>query len=208
MDILLNPNLIYLLLTGGLILAVLALAAPGTGVLEAAALTVLAAAGVGMVLNQQFLNLWAIFVLAAGVALFILAVRKPRQHLYLWLAILAGILGSAYLFESDVWYLPAVNPLLAGVVSLLWGGFFWLVGRKVIEAERQRPVHDLGALMEDIGEAKTLVYKEGSVQIGGELWSAYSSAPIPAGTRVRAIKRDGFRIQVEPVETPASGRAA
>jgi len=208
MDILLNPNLIYLLLTGGLILAVLALAAPGTGVLEVAALTILGAAGVGMLLNQQFLNLWALFVLAAGVVLFILTMRRPRQRIYLWLAILAGIIGSAYIFESEVWYLPAVNPLLAGVVSMLWGGVFRLVGRKAVDAGRQRPLHDLDTLMEDIGEAKTLIYKEGSVQIGGELWSAYSDAPIPAGTRVRAVKRDGFRIQVEPAEPAGSSRAA
>ena len=34
MDFLQNPNVAYLLLAGGLVFAVLALAAPGTGVLE------------------------------------------------------------------------------------------------------------------------------------------------------------------------------
>jgi membrane-bound serine protease (ClpP class) len=200
MDILLNPNFIYLLLTGGLVLAVLALAAPGTGILEALALTILGGAALGLIYNQQSLNIWALLVFLAGVGLFILALRRPRQPVYLLLAILAWIVGSVYIFESDVWWKPAVNPFLAIVVSALSAGFFWMVGRKVIEAGRLRPSHDLISLMEDTGEAKTLVYTEGSVQIGGELWSAYSDVPIPAGTRVRMISRDGFRLKVAPAE--------
>lgn len=200
MDILFNPNFIYLLLTGGLILAVLALAAPGTGVLEALALTILGGAAFAVVYTQLPLNLWAVLVLLAGIALFILALRRPHQPIFLVLAIAAFIVGSVYIFQSDVWWKPAVNPLLAVVVSVLSGGFFWLVGRKVIEAGRLRPSHDLDALKEDTGEAKTLIAAEGSVQIGGELWSAYSDIPIPAGTRVRVVDRDGFRLKVAPVE--------
>ena len=49
MNILLDPNIAYLLLAGGLICAVLSLLSPGTGVLEALALVTLVLAGVSMI---------------------------------------------------------------------------------------------------------------------------------------------------------------
>ena len=51
MEFLQNPDVIYLLLAGGLMFAVLALAAPGTGFLEIGAIFVLAIAGWGAIAN-------------------------------------------------------------------------------------------------------------------------------------------------------------
>jgi membrane-bound serine protease (ClpP class) len=198
MDILLNPNISYLLLAGGLMLAVLALAAPGTGVLEAVALGILALAGWGIVANQQILNEWALIVLALGAVLFVVALQRPRQKIWLPLSIMALIIGSVYIFQSPAWYLPAVNPFLAVLVSLLSAGFFWIAGRKTLEAWHARPRH-VPSLIGQTGEAKTPVHKEGSVQVGGELWSAYSDQPIGRGAVVKVVSRDGFKIKVEQV---------
>ncbi|NMC34264.1 MAG: hypothetical protein GYA36_17685, partial [Veillonellaceae bacterium] len=45
MDILLNPNLVYLVLVFGFMLAILALVSPGTGALEAGSIILIIAAG-------------------------------------------------------------------------------------------------------------------------------------------------------------------
>jgi membrane-bound serine protease (ClpP class) len=202
MEILLNPNVIYLLLAGGLILAVLALAVPGTGILELGALAILVAAGFATVMSDLSLNLWAVALIVVGLGLFFLSLRggqKSGRQFLLALSIILVILGSAYIFQSEVWWQPAVNPALVAAVSIPWGLFFWFVGRKVIESEGVRPRHDLESLINEIGEAKTPVHKEGSVQVGGELWSAYSDQPIQPGQRVRVISRDGFHLKVEAV---------
>jgi membrane-bound ClpP family serine protease len=47
------------------------------------------------------------------------------------------------------------------------------------------------------GEARTEVYNDGSVQVSGELWSARSDHPIPAGSHVRVVGREGFVLVVE-----------
>ena len=53
------------------------------------------------------------------------------------------------------------------------------------------------ALVGQVGEAKTRIHEEGSVQVAGELWSAGSKSPIPAGRQVKVTARDGFILEVE-----------
>ena len=76
-------------------------------------------------------------------------------------------------------------------------GFVWIVAQKAIEADRVRPTHDLEALIGEIGEARSTISDEGSVQVAGELWSAKSEQPIPEGSKVRVLGRDGFSLKVE-----------
>jgi membrane-bound serine protease (ClpP class) len=98
-----------------------------------------------------------------------------------------------------------VNPFLAATVSILSAGFFWVATQKVMQARSDRPTHDLGALEGAIGEAKSAIHEDGSVQVAGELWSARSQQPIPNGARVRVTRREGFILIVEAVDQPASG---
>ena len=199
-----NPNVIYLLLAGGLVFAVLALAAPGTGILEIGALFILGIAGWSIATYNVPISWWALVMLGIGVVLFFLSVRQKRPLPLLAASIVAVLLGSIYLFQGEVWYAPAVNPILASSVAILSGGFFWLVGRKVIEAAGVRPTHDLESLIGKTGEAKGHVHHEGSVQVASELWSARSEQPIRDGKRVRVIGREGFTLMVEPLEPEAN----
>jgi membrane-bound ClpP family serine protease len=52
-------------------------------------------------------------------------------------------------------------------------------------------------LIGKIGEARTKVEEEGSVQVDGELWSARSEKTIPAGSSIRVLRREGFVLIVE-----------
>ena len=64
-----------------------------------------------------------------------------------------------------------------------------------------RPSHDMDALIGMVGEARTKIHAEGSVYIGGELWSARSEKSIPAGSSVRVVRREGFSLVVEKVNS-------
>ncbi|OQX64372.1 MAG: hypothetical protein B6I38_01855 [Anaerolineaceae bacterium 4572_5.1] len=197
MDILLNPNTAYLLLVSGVLLTLFAIVTPGTGFLEVGAFFSLALAGYAV--YHLPVHVWALILLILSLVPFILAIRKERRALYLGLSIVGVVIGSAYMFKGEG-NAPAVHPVLVSVVSLLMGGFLWLVVNKVLEALDIRPTHDLGVLEGQTGEAKTEIHDEGSVQVSGELWTARSENPIPAGTRIRVTKRDGFILQVEPVD--------
>lgn len=195
MEILLNPNIAYLLLVSGLLLAILALLSPGSGLLELGAFFALLLAGYG-VYNLP-INYWALVPLILGVFPFILAVRKSGRLIFLLVSIAALVVGSAFLFRGEGWQ-PAVNPVVALVASSLTAGFLWIVIRKILETERLRPTHDLVALIGAVGEAKTDIQPEGTVQVDGELWSARSNSPIRADARVRVVGREGFILEVEP----------
>jgi membrane-bound serine protease (ClpP class) len=66
-----------------------------------------------------------------------------------------------------------------------------------MQAAGARPSHDLDGLVGKIGEARTKVDDEGSVQVEGELWSARSENTIPAGSPIRVLRREGFILIVE-----------
>lgn len=200
MDFLLNPNIAYLLLAAGVFFTVLSMLSPGTGVLEVLALFIMVMAGWMIYSLSEIINWWSLLVLLVGFVLFFLALKRPKQIAYLAASIAALVVGSAFMFSSDDWWMPAVNPFLALAVSLFLGVFFWIAGRKILEARSVRPTHDLEGLTGEIGVAKTDVHEEGSVQVAGELWTASSSNPIREGTHIKVVGRDGFVLVVEPVD--------
>jgi len=194
MDFLSDPNIAYLFLLGGVLLGLMAIITPGTGVFEVGAFFCLALAGYA-VYNLSF-NLWALIVLMLSIIPFVYAIQKPKREQYLALSILGLVVGSVFLYATDGWQ-PAVNPILALVASVLYAGFIWIAVRKTLQAAHAIPSHDLSALVGQIGEAKTRIYKEGSVQVDGELWSARSEKSIPSGSTIKVIAREGFVLVVE-----------
>ena len=195
MNLLLDPNVAYLLLVGGFVLVILALFAPGTGLLEIGALFMLVLAGFS--LSAQPVNWWALLILVVGVIPFILALRRWRNWVFLLVSLLALVLGSTFLVATPSGQ-PAVNPILAAVTSLIVAPFLWMVGRRLMEAMGQ-PVARVGRVVGKTGEARTDILAEGTVYVGGEEWSARSKSFIPAGSRVHVVSQDGLVLEVELV---------
>lgn len=197
MEFLLDPNVAYLFLIGGVLLAMLALATPGTGLFEIGAFFCILLAGYA-IYNLSF-NWWALLLLGLSLVPFIYALQKPKRELFLALSILLLVAGSVFVFprtaEGDV-----VNPFVAVAASALVAGFLWIAVRKSAEAASIPPSHDLDGLVGQIGEAKTRVNDEGSVLVAGELWSARSEKTITAGSAIRVVRREGFILIVEKTD--------
>lgn len=198
MDFLLDPNLAYLILLGGILLGMMALVTPGTGLFEIGAFFCLALAGYA-IYSLSF-NWWALLFLALGLVPFVYSIQKPGRGAYLGVSILLLVIGSVFLFSVDGWK-PAVNPLLAVVASLSLTAFLWIAVGKSVQAASVRPTHDLDALVGQVGEARTKVHAEGSVQVAGEMWSAKSDKSIPNGSAVRVVRREGFVLVVEKIDS-------
>lgn len=201
MDFLLEPNVAYLILVAGVMLGFMAIVSPGTGLFEVGAFFCLLIAGYA-VYNLSF-NWWALVLLLLSIIPFIYAIQKPRRELYLGLSIVLLTVGSVFLFPNSQGIM-AVNPFVAITASLLSAAFLWVAVRKSMEAATIRPSHDLDTLIGKVGEARTKVLEDGSVQVGGELWSAKSDTSIPAGSQIRVVRREGFVIVVEKVSHPGS----
>ncbi|RPJ18736.1 MAG: hypothetical protein EHM33_31510 [Chloroflexi bacterium] len=194
MDFLLDPNIAYLILLGAVLLAMMALASPGTGLFEIGAFFCIALAGYAI--YQLSFNWWALVLLGLSIVPFVYALQKPKRELYLALSIALLVVGSIFVFPRTEGR-AIVNPLVAIVASGLVAGFLWIAVRKSVEAANVKPSHDLNGLVGQIGEARTRVHEEGSVQVDGELWSAKSEKSIPSGSSIRVLRREGFILIVE-----------
>lgn len=200
MEFLINPNVAYVLLVLGLMTAAVALFAPGTGLLEAAALIVMALAGYGII--NMPINTWAILIILAGAVPVILALllRLPRRR-RVWLllgAVLIFLIGSALLFRGEGWT-PAVNPLLMLILWPLALGLTWFVADKGMEAAASRPAFDLDRLVGMTGKASSDIRGQGTVYVNGEEWTAFSNTFIPAGSKIQVLGRNGLTLEVDIV---------
>lgn len=196
MEFLLDANVAYVLLVVGMLLALMALLTPGSGLFEISALFALVLAGYGA--YNLGINAWALVPLALAVVPFLYAVRIPKWRLPLLIAtILLMMGGSVLLFPGEDGSLVGVNPLLAGFVSLVAGGLLWLFVERTLTVMTSPTAHGARHPVGQIGEARTEINDEGSVQVSSELWSARSSAPIPAGSKVRVVGKEGLVLIVE-----------
>jgi membrane-bound serine protease (ClpP class) len=201
MEFLINPNVSYVLLVLGLMTAAIALLAPGTGLLEAAALITIALAGYGII--NLPVNGWALLVIIAGAVPVALALllRMPRKR-KIWLllvSVLIFLIGSALLFGGQGW-VPAVNPILMLILWPLALGLTWLIAEKAMEASASRPVFDLDRLVGMIGKASTDIRGQGTAYVNGEEWTAISDTYIPAGSKIKVLRRNGLTIEVDIVK--------
>lgn len=197
MNFLLDPNVAYLILVIGVLLGMLALFTPGTGILEIGALFAIFLAGYAM--YNLPIRVWALILLAVGVVPFFFALRKYKQWYWLIPAIVSMVVGSVFLFKSDT-SLTAINPFFATLVSIVSVVLMWFIGVKSIEALRLRPAQDLGRLFEETGEARTDILNEGTVYVGGEEWTARSEKRIPSGSKVKVVGREGLVLLVVKTE--------
>jgi len=198
MDLLLDANIAYLILLAGVLLGLMAMVTPGTGLFELGAFFCLALAGYA-VYNLNF-NWWALVILVASIVPFVLAIQRQKREIYLGLAILLLVIGSVFMFARENGQ-PAVNPFVAFFASCLVAAFLWIAVRKAMQAASVRPSHDLDVLVGQMGEARTDIHEEGSAQVMGELWSARSAEPIASGSPIRIVRREGFILVVEKVNS-------
>jgi membrane-bound serine protease (ClpP class) len=118
--------------------------------------------------------------------------------------LIAFVVGSLILFDTDV---PGMNiglPLIAGLATvggLVVVGIAWLAARS-----RGHPVvTGMQAMLGDKAEVVAAFEGRGVVRYGGELWRARSSLPLQSGQTVRIARVEGLTVWVEPL--PATGPA-
>jgi membrane-bound serine protease (ClpP class) len=71
--------------------------------------------------------------------------------------------------------------------------------RLVFLSYRRKAVTGEEGMLGESGVAKTDIYDEGKVFVRGEYWNASSTQRIAAGSRVRVVKVEGLRVEVEPL---------
>ncbi len=190
-----DPNVAYVLLVVGLWSLVLAVAVPGTGLPETAAVISLVLAGIG--LARLPVNWAAVGLIGLAVALFLLELKLTSHGALALGGALAFAAGSLLLFHTGASADEVrVSRWLVGGTTLATAGFFVYALGKVVETQRRPPAQNADAVVGAVGEARTAIQGTGSVYVGGELWSARADEALAAGEKVVVVGRDGLTLKV------------
>jgi membrane-bound serine protease (ClpP class) len=190
-----DPNIVYLLLLFGLWSAVTAAYIPGTGLVE----VVSAAASLGAVVLMMSMptNWLAVLVLVVGVGGFlVMPFINQRWAVLASGGLLLQALGSLFLFNGTM-----VSPVLVAgtiAVALLYHRFVLTALRN--NHARLPEIDNDASFIGTVGRVVSRIDPVGTVQAGGELWTARSERPLEAGEEVVVIDRDGLVVTVEGVK--------
>ncbi|HEY1492469.1 MAG TPA: NfeD family protein, partial [Steroidobacteraceae bacterium] len=111
--------------------------------------------------------------------------------------LIAFVVGSLILFDSDVPGMGVGRPLIAAfaTVGALAIGVIVFVATRSMRLPVTTGVQGMiGASAEVLGDFTG----RGRVRFGGELWSARSTVPLRAGDTARIVKVEGLTLWVEP----------
>lgn len=199
MAFLLNPNVAYVLITITLILCFFLLIAPGSRMWKFG--TALGIVVVGYELFQIKWDPWALVVVLLAPLAFWVTIRQTERNLLLpVLTVFMVVFGPFFLFVDETGYL--VNTRGAVFISIVAAEVTWMA------LKRHQDAH--GIVLTDVpdymigltGKAWLDIQANvaGTVEVDGELWTAYSKTSIPAGSKVRILKQNGSILTVAPVE--------
>jgi membrane-bound serine protease (ClpP class) len=200
-QLLTDPNVLYLILMFGLWFAVAAIYLPGTGVLELVAAAVVIAGIVG--LAQMPTNWLGVLVLVLGVMTFLVVPFILRRYALLAAGgLILQVFGALLLFNG----LQVSWLLVAGTVGIQ---FLYLF---VVLLPMLRKMHPDSAADEDAqligsrGRVLKALDPIGTVQAGGETWTATSNHSLEAGTEIVVVEREGLQLYVEAVKPKRAPR--
>jgi membrane-bound serine protease (ClpP class) len=111
--------------------------------------------------------------------------------------LVAFVIGSLILFDSDVPGMNVARPLIAALATvggLLILAIVYLATRSFRHPVATGPEGMIGAAAEVVADFNG----RGQVRYGGELWNARSSAALRAGDAARIVKVEGLTLWVEP----------
>lgn len=197
LNILTNPNVVFLLLAIGAQAILIELSSPGGWAAGTIGVICLALAFYG--LGVLPVNWFGIVFIILAFVLFVLDIQATAHGALTAAATASLIVGGLILFNSpgSLPYYRVSVPLVIGTSLVLAGMFFAIL--LVALRTRHLPVRTgSGLLIGKQGEVRQALAPGGTVQVGGELWSADTEGEtIEAGQKVVVVAVNGLRLKVK-----------
>jgi membrane-bound serine protease (ClpP class) len=200
MNLLINPNIAYLLLVTAVMLLLWTSYHPNSTWPKIWMVLCFFAGGYEFVYLKG--NPWAFLAVVSSPLPFFLALRQSRAYSPLILVTIVMLtVGSAFLFMDEK-STRLLNPGLSGGVSVFVALAIWIGMGRLGKSQSTIFSEDPGSLVGLVGEVKTEIepYSTGSVLVEGELWRARSKEFIPAGRTVRVLRQDAYILTVKETE--------
>lgn len=216
LQLLTDPNIVFILLAIGVQAILIELANPGGWIPGFIGVVSLALATYG--LGVLPVNWFGIIFLVLAFVLFILDVKAPTHGALTAAGLASFITGSLVLFNSPS--TPSFDrvsvPLVIGVSAITAGIFFTIVSFAL--RARSLPVRNSQhQVLGRLGVARTALNPTGTVQVSGELWTAKlvddNGVVLAIGDTVEIIGLEGNKLLVrkaaveqpeEPLDQPTA----
>jgi membrane-bound serine protease (ClpP class) len=203
-QVLTNPNIVFILLTIGVQALLIELSHPGGWVAGFIGVVCLALAIYGF--GVLPVNWFGLIFLVIAFVLFVLDIKAPTHGALTAAGVGSLIVGALVLFNSPATpdFMRVSVPLVV-VSSLITGGLFAAALALAMRAQRIPVRTGQEALIGRVGIVREAIPAIGSgmVQVAGELWSAElaeGQEPILKGERVEVVQATGIRVRVRRVE--------
>jgi membrane-bound serine protease (ClpP class) len=199
LQLLTNPNIVFLLLTIGVQAILIELYTPGGWVAGFTGVVSLALAIYG--LGVLPVNWFGLIFLATSFVLFVLEVKAPTHGALTVAGVASLVVGALVLFNSPgtpIFQRVSVPVVLT--VAVITAAMFLTVITYALRSLRTPIRTGQESLAGKFGTARTDLSPSGSVQAAGELWSAElveGSPQVKKGERVLVERVDGVRLIVK-----------
>jgi membrane-bound serine protease (ClpP class) len=208
---LIDPTIAYLLLAIGFYAILIELFHPGALVPAVTGALCLILAFVAFATLPM--NWGGVLLILIAVALFVLDVQAAAHGLLTLAGLVCFILGSLLLYtpagpRSPA--LPVAAVALPVVLAAAAAGALLslLVVGTALRMAHRGPISGVERLYGAIGITRGMLNPDGTVRVGGQLWSArLRSGTLGPEQPVRVLARTGLTLEVESIDRPAASEA-
>jgi membrane-bound serine protease (ClpP class) len=190
----LDPNLALILALAGLLGIYLEITHPGftlPGVFGAISFILALFA-----FNMLPVNWAGAALIVLAIVLFVMEATVTSHGILALGGIVSMIAGALMLVEGPI---PQLRIRLSTTLAVTFpiAAITVFLVRLVYLSHRRKSVTGEEGMLGEAGIAKTDIHTEGKVLVHGEYWNASSDLPIPAGSRIRVVKVEGLKVEVE-----------
>jgi membrane-bound serine protease (ClpP class) len=201
LQVLTNPNIVFLLITIGVQALLIEISSPGGWIAGFIGVVCLALGTYGLGILP--VNWFGLAFIATAFVLFILEVKAPTHGALTVAGLASFIVGALVLFNSPETpsFLRVSVPLVIGT-GIATAAFFMVILTFAIRAQLLPVEVGREALIGRTGETRTKLSPTGMVHVAGELWTAIledESVMLKSGERVEITGVDGLRLRVRPI---------
>lgn len=150
-------------------------------------------------------NFAGVLLIILALVLFILEAKLTSHGVLLVGGIVSMLLGTIFLFRSPL--VPAgVSVGVALATTLPFAFLTVFLMRLVLKSRRWKSATGKEEMIGEEGVVTIALPErgEGMIRVHGELWRAFSKVRVEEGTKVRVLRVDGLKLEVEPTPAGAS----
>ena len=201
LNVLADPNIAYLLMMAGLLGLYVEFTSPGVvlpGVVGAICLVLGLTA-----LHVLSVNYGGLALVLVGASLLVAEAFLPTFGVLGVGGLVAFVLGSLFLFDTEGTGLAVARSLVAGAAAVM-AICGLVVGTLVVRSQRRRASGGREGMLGAMGVARQRLDPQGTVLVRGEYWTATSDSPVQPGEPVEVTDVEGLRLRVRPAGSPRS----